>query len=194
MKVKLQYESSPAHLIPYFYFFFPNGQKNCTSKLSVQLIQNLSILAQNLSNHQSVFYLLSNNHVNAFITHAYDWRDDELLAYYVSFIKTLSLRLDEEMIQFFYNKEEDTFVLFDAVSKFMGHEEAMIRTAARTALLNTFRVNDAPARKFLVRRCPEVLRTLVRYTRNLSISSKERMKERKLERREGSGMEILLHS
>jgi hypothetical protein len=54
-------------------------------------------------------YLLSNNHVNELITHKFDFAenskvsDDELLAYYISLLKTLSLKLNPNTIQFFFN-------------------------------------------------------------------------------------------
>ena len=66
-------------------------------------------------------FLLSNNHVNRLIQYEFDFSDEvrstaeasqhigsddasqELLAYYISFLKTLSLKLNVGVIQFFYN-------------------------------------------------------------------------------------------
>ncbi len=49
-------------------------------------------------------YLLSNNHVNAIIVHKFDFSDEEVMAYYISFLKTLSFRLNKHTIHFFYNE------------------------------------------------------------------------------------------
>ena len=49
-------------------------------------------------------YLLSNNHVNDVICHKFDFSDEEVMAYYISFLKTLSLRLNEHTVHFFYNE------------------------------------------------------------------------------------------
>lgn len=49
-------------------------------------------------------YLLSNNHVNSIIEHKFDFSDEEVMAYYISFLKTLSLKLNKHTIHFFYNE------------------------------------------------------------------------------------------
>jgi len=49
-------------------------------------------------------YLLSNNHVNDIIVHKFDFTDEEITAYYISFLKTLSLKLNTHSINFFYNE------------------------------------------------------------------------------------------
>lgn len=48
-------------------------------------------------------YLLSNNHVNSIIVHKFDFSDEEVMAYYISFLKTLSLKLNVHTVNFFYN-------------------------------------------------------------------------------------------
>lgn len=42
--------------------------------------------------------------MNAFITYKFDFSDDEILAYYISLLKTLSLKLNQNSIQFFFNE------------------------------------------------------------------------------------------
>jgi len=49
-------------------------------------------------------YLLSNNHVNNIIVHKFDFNDEEITAYYISFLKTLSFKLNSHSINFFYNE------------------------------------------------------------------------------------------
>lgn len=49
-------------------------------------------------------YLLSNNHVNLIIVHKFDFSDEEVMAYYISFLKTLSLKLNAHTVHFFYNE------------------------------------------------------------------------------------------
>ena len=52
----------------------------------------------------SIDYLLSNDHVNNIILHKFDFSDEEITAYYISFLKTLSLKLNKHSIHFFYNE------------------------------------------------------------------------------------------
>ena len=71
------------------------------SEVRVQIIQSLSVLLINISAPSSLFYLLSNNHVNDLIASRVDGADEELLAYYVSFLKTLSLSINPGTVHFF---------------------------------------------------------------------------------------------
>ena len=49
-------------------------------------------------------YLLSNNYVNSIIVHKFDFSDEEIMAYYISFLKTLSLKLNNHTVHFLYNE------------------------------------------------------------------------------------------
>lgn len=51
--------------------------------------------------------MLSNNHVNSIIVHKFDFSDEEVMAYYISFLKTLSLKLNAHTVHFFYNEVRD---------------------------------------------------------------------------------------
>lgn len=59
--------------------------------VKVQILQTLSIFFTNLTNNTLVFYLLSNDRVNELITHRFDFHDEELMAYYISFLKVAYL-------------------------------------------------------------------------------------------------------
>lgn len=51
------------------------------------------------SENRSLFYLLSNNHVNDMIMFDFRLEDEEVLSHFASFLKTLSLRLNENTVQ-----------------------------------------------------------------------------------------------
>ena len=48
---------------------------------------------------RSLFYLLSNNHVNDMIMFDFRLGDEEVLSHFASFLKTLSLRLNPNTVQ-----------------------------------------------------------------------------------------------
>lgn len=48
---------------------------------------------------RSLFYLLSNNHVNDMIMFDFRLDDEEVLSHFASFLKTLSLRLNPNTVQ-----------------------------------------------------------------------------------------------
>ena len=71
------------------------------SHLTLQLLQTLSIMLQNIQLETSLFYLFSNNHVNELIECDFDFDDEEVMAYYISLLKTISLKLNPATVQFF---------------------------------------------------------------------------------------------
>ncbi|KAH7731494.1 hypothetical protein AAVH_00392 [Aphelenchoides avenae] len=120
--------------------------------INVQLLQTLNILFENIRHETSLYFLLSNNHVNSIITHPFDFDNEEILAYYVYFLKTLSFKLNAHTVHFFFNETTDDFPLFTEAIKFFGSSEPMVRIAVRTITLNVFRVNDETVQKFVINR------------------------------------------
>ncbi|KAK0162347.1 hypothetical protein PV327_008692 [Microctonus hyperodae] len=133
-------------------FFLKIMKQKCGSYVCVQLLQTLNILFENIRNETSLYYLLSNNHVNSIIVHKFDFSDEEVMAYYISFLKTLSLKLNPHTIHFFYNevnKHTNDFPLYTEAIKFFNHSEGMVRIAVRTLTLNVYRVDDASMLAFI---------------------------------------------
>ncbi|KZC13734.1 Protein CLEC16A [Dufourea novaeangliae] len=130
-------------------FFLRIMKQKCGSYVCVQLLQTLNILFENIRNETSLYYLLSNNHVNSIIVHKFDFSDEEVMAYYISFLKTLSLKLNAHTIHFFYNEHTNDFPLYTEAIKFFNHSEGMVRIAVRTLTLNVYRVEDASMLAFI---------------------------------------------
>ncbi|XP_043502979.1 protein CLEC16A homolog isoform X2 [Polistes fuscatus] len=133
-------------------FFLRIMKQKCGSYVCVQLLQTLNILFENIRNETSLYYLLSNNHVNSIIVHKFDFSDEEVMAYYISFLKTLSLKLNTHTIHFFYNEVNEhtnDFPLYTEAIKFFNHSEGMVRIAVRTLTLNVYRVEDASMLAFI---------------------------------------------
>nr|XP_006814698.1 PREDICTED: protein CLEC16A-like [Saccoglossus kowalevskii] len=133
-------------------FFLKILRQPCGRYVSVQLLQTLNILFENIKNETSLYYLLSNNYINFIIVHRFDFSDEEILAYYISFLKTLSLKLNSHTIHFFYNEHTNDFALYTEAIKFFNHPESMVRIAVRTLTLNVYRVNEKPMLTY-IRNC-----------------------------------------
>ncbi|XP_020607380.1 protein CLEC16A-like [Orbicella faveolata] len=129
------------------YFLKMMSQKS--NQICVQLLQTLSILFENIRNETSLYYLLSNNSVNSIIIHKFDFSDEEVLAYYISFLKTLSLKLNRHTVHFFFNEHKNDFPLYTEAIKFFNHSESMVRIAVRTLTLNVYRVGDKNMLSFI---------------------------------------------
>ena len=107
----------------------------------VQVIQTISILVQNIRNEKSLFFLLSNNHMDTIITAPLDFQDEDIVSQYISFVKMLSLSVNEKTIHFFHNHKNpnNPFPLFSLCSKFFDHPDGMVRIATRTITFNCLR-------------------------------------------------------
>lgn len=114
------------------YFLHIMRQKSGGSSfVCVQLLQTLNILFENIRNETSLYYLLSNNHVNSIIVHKFDFSDEDVMGYYILFLKTLSLKLNVHTIHFFYNEHTNDFPLYTEAIKFFNHPESMVSGAGK---------------------------------------------------------------
>jgi hypothetical protein len=68
--------------------------------------------------------------------------DEELLAYWISFLKTLSLSANANTIHFFYSIPKPgampEFRLYTEAIRFFAHPDSMVRTAVRTITLTIY--------------------------------------------------------
>ena len=46
-------------------------------------------MIQNIRSEEALFYLFSNNHINNLISYRFDFEDEEILAFYISFLRTI---------------------------------------------------------------------------------------------------------
>lgn len=125
------------------------GEVGCANTVHVQILQTLSILVSCVKNNTSLYYLLSNNYINEIIVYPHDFDSDEnLCSQFVSFMKSLSLRLNNETVQFFFIEETGTFPLLSRAIDLLNSNENMARIAAQTTILNILKVKDARARSY----------------------------------------------
>ncbi|KAF3452703.1 hypothetical protein FNV43_RR03136 [Rhamnella rubrinervis] len=116
-----------------------------TVTVSLQLLQTISIMIQNLKSEHAIYYMFSNEHMNYLITYSFDFRNEELLSYYISFLRAISGKLDKNTISLLVKTQNDevvSFPLYVEAIRFAFHEENMIRTAVRALTLNVYHVGD----------------------------------------------------
>lgn len=152
-------QNDPVHFFEFFcekaflsHFSKYLAQRDCAPQLQVQIIQSLSILIANTNNTEMIFYMLSNNHINDLIVHPFNFANEEILSHFISFLKTLSLRLDPQTIQFFFNAQAQDFPLYSEAIKFFKHPENMVRIAVRTLSLSVYKLDFPPLREFILER------------------------------------------
>jgi len=130
------------------------GLPRVPKSVKVQVMQTLSMLMQNIRQQTSLYYLLSNNYVNQLISTPFDWQDEEILAYYITFLKSLALGLNNETVKFFFNEKADHFPLYTEAIRFFHHRDHMVRAAVRTLTLAIYKVSDDSMRRFVLTNRP----------------------------------------
>ena len=124
---------------------------NRSGDVAKQVLQTLSIIIQNVRSETAIFFLFSNNHINNIVDLDYDFDDEEVLGYYISFLKTISLKLNTKTVQFFFDTSRDCtgFPLYTRAIALAHHKEGMVRAAVRTLTLNVYSVDDAGIQSFV---------------------------------------------
>jgi hypothetical protein len=101
-----------------------------------------------VKNNTSLYYLLSNNHINDIIRYPYNFEIDEISDIFISFMKSLSLRFNEQTIQFFFIEETNSFPILTKAIEFLKFRDPMVRTGAQSTILNIFRIDEPQARHY----------------------------------------------
>lgn len=148
---------------PSFFEFFMEKQvmahfirilKNSkTISVTVQLLQTLNIMLQSMRSEQAIYYLFSNEYINNVITYPFDFKNEELVAYFIAFLRTISTKLDSNTVSFFVRTNNDVvvdFPLYTEAIKFSHHEESMVRIAVRTLTLHIYNIDDKAIRTFIM--------------------------------------------
>ncbi|CAJ1975839.1 unnamed protein product [Sphenostylis stenocarpa] len=120
--------------------------------IPLQLLQTVSIMIQNLRSEHAIYYMFSNEHMNYLITYSFDFRNEELLSYYISFLRAISGKLNKNTISLLvktHNEEVVSFPLYVEAIRFAFHEENMVRTAVRTVTLNVYHVGDECVNRYI---------------------------------------------
>jgi len=77
--------------------------------------------------------------INEFIEYSFDFSDEEILDYYISFLKSLALRIETSPVQLFFNQKYRSFPLLSQAILFFDHKENMVRTSVRNITLTIFK-------------------------------------------------------
>lgn len=148
---------------PSFFEFFMEKQvmahfarilkQSRTISIAIQLLQTLNIMLQSMHSEQAIYYLFSNEYINNLITYPFDFKNEELVAYYISLLRTISTKLDNDSVSFFVRTDDDLvvgFPLYTEAIKFAHHEESMVRIAVRTLTLNIYNIDDDSIQAFIM--------------------------------------------
>ncbi|XP_068637653.1 protein TRANSPARENT TESTA 9-like isoform X2 [Aristolochia californica] len=123
-----------------------------TVTVALQLLQTMSIMIQNLRSDHAIYYIFSNEHINYLITYSFDFRNEELLSYYISFLRAISGKLNKNTISLLVKTQNDeivSFPLYAEAIRFAFHDENMVRIAVRALTLNVYHVGDECVNRYV---------------------------------------------
>lgn len=124
---------------------FINLTKKLNTKINLQIIKSLSLLVINLSNKETLYYIFSNNFINDIISIIHsdsNHYETDFLSYYINFIKTLSLKIDDTTINFFFQHQKNQFPLLDSALKLYNHPDSMINNVVRNIFLSIIKTKS----------------------------------------------------
>lgn len=120
---------------------------------------------------------MSNNFINQLITQKFDFSDEELLAFYISFLKGIALKFDKDIIQFFFQKETKKFPLFEESIRFFNYNDSMVRSAIRVITLKVYGVQDKELKVYILEKSKEYFPLLMKYIVSQFINLDEHLYE-----------------
>jgi hypothetical protein len=139
------------------------GAPDVATSIKVQILQSLSMLVQNIRGQGSVQHLFESSNLNEMILLPLDFTDDEIRAYYITFLKSLAMRLDKDTAHYFListSKEApsvSSFPLYIEATKFFSNSDQMVRATVRTITLQVYRVahHNEAMRAFVLQHAKE---------------------------------------
>ena len=111
-------------------------------QINLEIIKTFSFLMINIKSTTYLYYFFSKNLLNQIINKDYTKFDEEFLSYYINFLKSLSLRLDEISVQLFYDEKTNSFPILENVLKLYNHRDSMIRNVVRNIVLNILKIKS----------------------------------------------------
>ena len=109
--------------------------------INLQIIKSLSEIILTIKNSTIIYYFFSNNFINQVIKNNFEKYDDDFISYYINLLKSLSLKLNEITIQFFYFKNSNSFPLLERTLLLYNHPDPMIKNVVRSIFLTFCRLN-----------------------------------------------------
>jgi hypothetical protein len=127
-------------------------------RIYVQCIQSVVILLQNHSRESTLFFILSNGKFNRIIEAKLDYGDEEIVSHFVSFLKTVTLRLQSKnILPLFCNGGAFPLLAAAMNSALLTHDDRMVRTSVRQVIAQLLRLKDAAVQQFAQGCIPRLL-------------------------------------
>uniref|UniRef100_A0A0R0L4J4 FPL domain-containing protein n=1 Tax=Glycine max TaxID=3847 RepID=A0A0R0L4J4_SOYBN len=111
----------------------------------VKFVRVLKLGRTNLRSKHAIYYMFSNEHMNYLITYTFDFFNEEILSYYISFLRAISGKFNKNRISLRMktrNEEVVSFPLYVKARRFAFHKENMILTIVCVVTLTIYHFGD----------------------------------------------------
>lgn len=130
-------------------------KSNRRGPVAVQMLQTFAMLVQNIRDKHSMLYILKHEAIRELISLDFDFGDEEVLGYYVSFVKSIAFQLNQSTVASFARRispksKTYTMPLFSEAARFIDSPERMVRSAARTLTLTIISLKHDIIDEFLI--------------------------------------------
>ena len=155
------------NLFIYFNAFYEIGLLNILNdyldkrhpQIAFSILECLYILITNIQNTGLIFYLYSIkftteipgeflNIIDKIISMNISTKE-EYITYQINFIKSLTLKLNIDTIEFFFNRNKNQFPILHKALSLYNYKDAMIRSAVKNIFLTILKINDEHLRRFM---------------------------------------------
>ena len=112
--------------------------------INTQIIKFFSILFTNLSDKHIKYFIFNCDFINQHIYSLNESINSDYLYYYISFVKSLILKINTRTIEYFYHARTYSFPLLCNCLKFYNHPDSMISNTARNIFLVILKIKHQP--------------------------------------------------
>ena len=123
------------------------GKKN--KDINIQIIKFFSVLFTNLSDKHIKYFIFNCDFINQHINALNESINPDYLYYYISFVKSLILKINTTTIEYFYHARTYSFPLLGNCLKFYNHPDSMISNTARNIFLVILKIKHPPCIEYI---------------------------------------------
>ena len=108
------------------------------------LVKQLSVITPSVKGNQNILLFCSNNHINQLISLLYqtEQQDEDYIVYYANFLKSLSQKVDNSILNLFIDYSENSFPLLDKALLLTNDKDDMIKNTGRNIFLSILKLNN----------------------------------------------------
>eukprot|EP00831_Metopus_contortus_P071628 TRINITY_DN6541_c0_g3_i1.p1 TRINITY_DN6541_c0_g3~~TRINITY_DN6541_c0_g3_i1.p1 ORF type:complete len:172 (+),score=13.79 TRINITY_DN6541_c0_g3_i1:2-517(+) len=116
----------------------------------VQILKTLMVLVEQTENSEQFCSLISHELFQKAICHPYHFENDEVVIFFIPFLKSIAIRLNQDSLKILFSKENNKFSLYSRAILFYNYKDSAVRISVFSIILKIFQLRDSDVVKFLI--------------------------------------------